>query len=273
MAILLLVVVYFSFSVEISNYWHQRFLDSRVEIPFEDTSEAIEMFNYSLNKLKLMWLINFTLIFFTVLSFVNIKSLKNRLLADVNMVFNLLVLMLFLFAGLYTLSLLRDFYLNGVENEYFHYSIFYIIIRYISLSLLAGLIGVQYLYVNQDFIQRNLKTVFDMGLCVVLIWLFSSELLHWLDVFGVSQSHKLMLSILWGVYALVLVMVGILLRKKHLRMGAIVLLAITLVKLFLFDISEFGTLAKTIVFVSLGILLLAISFLYNKFKKLIINGD
>jgi uncharacterized membrane protein len=273
MVSVLLIVTYSTFSVEISNYWYQRFLDSRIEFPLEETSDFSEMYNYSLNNLKRMWQINFSLIFFIGLSWINIKWIKNRLLANVNLVFNSLVLVVFLFGGLYALSLLRDAYLNPDVNEYYHHSMFYIFIRYISLGLLTGLIWIQYLVVNQEFLKRNLTKVFEMGLSVTLLWVLSSELLHWLDIFGVTQSHKLMLSILWGVYALFLVIIGIHQQKKHLRVGAIILLGITLLKLFLFDISEFGTLAKTIVFVSLGILLLAISFLYNKFKKLIIDGD
>ena len=65
------------------------------------------------------------------------------------------------------------------------------------------------------------------------------------------------------------VALGILKSKQHLRIGAIVLFGITLVKLFFYDISHLDTLAKTIVFVSLGVLLLIISFLYNKYKLLI----
>jgi uncharacterized membrane protein len=47
------------------------------------------------------------------------------------------------------------------------------------------------------------------------------------------------------------------------------LFAVTLLKLFFYDISYLDTISKTIVFVSLGILLLIISFLYNKYKNLI----
>ena len=49
-------------------------------------------------------------------------------------------------------------------------------------------------------------------------------------------------------------------------MGAMVLFGVTLLKLFLYDIASMNTITKTIVFVSLGILLLIISFLYNKYK-------
>jgi uncharacterized membrane protein len=47
------------------------------------------------------------------------------------------------------------------------------------------------------------------------------------------------------------------------------LFGITLVKLFFYDIASLNTISKTIVFVSLGILLLIISFLYNKYKHII----
>ena len=53
--------------------------------------------------------------------------------------------------------------------------------------------------------------------------------------------------------------------------GAMVLFGITLAKLFLYDIASLNTISKTIVFVSLGILLLVISFLYNKFKDKIVD--
>ncbi|MEL6822475.1 MAG: DUF2339 domain-containing protein, partial [Calditrichota bacterium] len=54
-----------------------------------------------------------------------------------------------------------------------------------------------------------------------------------------------------------------------LRIGAIVLFAVTLAKLFLYDIAHLDTISKTVVFIALGILLLLISFLYNKYKHLI----
>jgi len=44
---------------------------------------------------------------------------------------------------------------------------------------------------------------------------------------------------------------------------------LTLLKLFFYDIAELDTISKTVVFVSLGVLLLTISFLYNKYKDFI----
>jgi len=97
----------------------------------------------------------------------------------------------------------------------------------------------------------------------------SSELINWMDIAESTQSYKLGLSILWGGYSLLLIALGIWKKKKHLRIGAIALFGATLIKLFLYDISHLDTIDKTIAFVSLGVLLLIISFLYNKYKHII----
>ncbi len=78
--------------------------------------------------------------------------------------------------------------------------------------------------------------------------------------------YKLGLSIMWGSYALLLISLGILWRRSHLRIAAIVLFGATLVKLFAYDLASLSTVSKTIVLVVLGVLLLVMSFLYTKFK-------
>ena len=100
---------------------------------------------------------------------------------------------------------------------------------------------------------------------------YNWELINWMDLAGAKDSFKLGLSILWGIYALLLISLGIWKNKKYLRIGAIALFSVTLIKLFFYDISHLNTISKTIVFLALGILLLIISFLYNKFKHIISN--
>lgn len=97
-------------------------------------------------------------------------------------------------------------------------------------------------------------------------------MLHWLELSGLRTGYKLGLSILWGAYSLFLISIGLWKNKKYLRIGAIALFAITLAKLVFYDLSSLGTISRTIVFISLGTLLLIISFLYNKYKHLI-NDD
>ena len=108
---------------------------------------------------------------------------------------------------------------------------------------------------------------FDILLHITILTVVSNELINWMDLYKPGQSYKLGLSILFGIYALFLVALGIRKKKTHLRIGAFVLFAATLLKLFLYDIAYLNTISKTIVFVSLGILLLISSFLYTKYRK------
>ena len=214
----------------------------------------------------------------TTLSVVSMKKIKRAPLGIVNLALNALMMPMFLAIGLLVLSSLREGYLLQTNAEFFNRGTFHIVIRYIAYVFVAALIAVSYEYIKQEFINRfvtnkNLRLAFDFAFYFSLLWITSSELINLMDIFRLADSDKLGLSILWGVYALFLVILGINRNKKHLRIGAIILFGVTLVKVFFYDIAELGTISRTVIFVSLGILLLIISFLYNKYKHLIFETN
>jgi hypothetical protein len=84
-----------------------------------------------------------------------------------------------------------------------------------------------------------------------------------------TQITKTGFPILWGVFAFVFLIIGIRQRIKNLRIIALSLLGITILKLFLFDISNASETGKIIAFILLGILILIISFVYQKLKILV----
>lgn len=254
-----LVVLYGTFATEISNYWDQIIITATT-------------YNGDLNNFKTIWLVNYSLLFMAVLSFVNIIRLKSSKLAIVSIALNILVLFTFLTVGLYVLSELRESYLGEGQLVPHEAGLFNISIRYISFIFVGILLVVSHKYIKQAYVTLAAKIPFDIILAITFCWIASSELIHWLDMSGSSNSYKLGLSILWGLFAVGLVSIGIWKKKKHLRIGAIVLFSITLIKLFFYDISHLNTISKTIVFISLGILLLIVSFLYTKFKD-VISGE
>jgi uncharacterized membrane protein len=203
----------------------------------------------------------------------NNKKLKNNQLGFVNLVGAIIFVFVFLTQGLYILSEIRESYLEIPTEASFKVSVFHLIIRYISFSLLAFLFYACYDLIHKYFPRKNYKTGFELFLHLTLVWSLSSELIHWMDLSEASQSYKLGLSIFWGVYSLILIALGIWKNNKPNRIAAICLFGVTLLKLFLYDISHLNTIAKTIVFVSLGVLLLGISFLYNKYKNLISKDE
>lgn len=264
MPVLFFIVGYFSIFLEIDAYGNQLFQKSMLRIP--DIDQYLE-YNYSLLTFNDIWLLNYSLLFFTILSFVNIKKIKNRILGIANIALNVLFIFIFLAFGLYSMSELRSDYISEYLAEYYTISSYLLTIRYISFIFLGGLIFALYSYSKQSFLQLQFKIHLEIGLHFIALWLLSSELLHWMDLSGISNSYKMNLSILWGTYALFMVIMGIWKRKKFLRITGIVLFAGTLLKLFFYDIADLDTISKTIVFVSLGFLLLVISFLYNKYTK------
>lgn len=268
----LLIVAYYSIRIEIETYWAQLFIDSTIKIKHQGSDYFDNYQNTDLLKFQTIWIINYSLLFLSLLSLANIKRLKNKYLGLVNMWFNAFVILVFLVEGLIVLSELGVSYINQTLAEYYPTNGFYIGIRYISYSFVGITLYSVYRYTIQPFIPQNSKdlvTAFDCLLYITLIWIASSELIIWLDIMKVSESSRLGLSILWGSYAVVIIVLGIWKKKKHLRIGAIALFGITLLKLFFYDIRDLDTISKTIVFVSLGVLLLIISFLYNKYKNII----
>jgi len=264
-----LAVLYFSIRMEIESFFQQQLIHSETINTVAGQSEPIHTVNVNILKFKSLWIMNYSLLFLTILSFFNIRKLKNQQLGLINLGLNLLAIATFLIEDLYILGQLREKYLLAPASQSYPIGTIYIGIRYISLAFIALMIFATYKYIHQKFLEKDFKLDFDILLYTCILWIGSSELIHWIDIAGSTQSYKLGLSIFWGVYSLLLISIGIWKKKKHLRIGAIALFAVTLIKLFLYDISDMETISKTIVFVSLGVLLLIISFLYNKFRNII----
>ena len=267
-----LFVIYFAFKNEISLYWNQLYAATEIRLEGENNYSSGNR-NFDLMKFKEVWLINYSLLFCSILSFFNIKKLKNLQLGGINLGFNVLAIGVFLVFGLFQLSELRESYIGQNEEDLFVVGKYNLWIRYVSYGFVALLLYVCREYTRTMFTSKIYKIGYDVLFYGSILWMASSELIHWMDFGAKANSYKLELSIFWGVYALILIGIGIWKRKKHLRVGAIALFTGTLLKLFFYDLVHLNTISKTIVLVSLGLLLLIISFLYNKYSLKISGED
>ena len=77
------------------------------------------------------------------------------------------------------------------------------------------------------------------------------------------------ISLLFGVYAVVLVSLGVATRTAINRLTGLGLIGIVVLKLYFFDVWQLGRPYQIAAFVILGILLLSTSFLYSHFRRLI----
>ncbi len=269
LAFLFLISFYWAFRLEIYNYFNELFIASKIQLEGDANVTLTYKYNYDFSRFRQVWILNYSLLFMGLLAWFNMVKLKNRLFGFVVLGLSVFTLFIFLTQGLYVLGELRESYVDQTQGEYYTIGFYNVAIRYISFVLVALLLYGCYKLLKSNFMNWKFAAGFDIVLYGTILWIASSELISWMDIAESTQSYKLGLSILWGVYALLLIALGIWKKKRHLRFGAIILFGITLIKLFFYDISHLNTISKTIVFVALGVLLLIISFLYNKYKHII----
>lgn len=170
--------------------------------------------------------------------------------------------------------------LNSLTIGYFEYGStgsyfggWHIIVRYLTIALVALLLVMGTRIVRQYVPEPILQQAWWLMVYTIVLGVVSYEYINWVSVAVGEGKYEIGLSIIWGLFALGLVIYGIRKKQKYVRLAAIVLFVITILKLFVYDLAGAGTLTKTISFISLGIILLLVSFLYNKYKEILFGDD
>jgi uncharacterized membrane protein len=86
----------------------------------------------------------------------------------------------------------------------------------------------------------------------------------WTEMHGLRLARDFTYSALWMAYGAALLVVGFRQRSAFLRWQALILIAVTVVKVFTYDVSELEKGYRILSFIILGALLLGISFVYQK---------
>jgi uncharacterized membrane protein len=218
--------------------------------------------------------IDYTLLFITVLGLLNSRRVRSILLSLAVVVCALIALFVVSTFGLYLVYGLRVSYVDGTALGLFGIPWANVAARFVTYAFTAGIFAVLFEYSRSDLLDNLVskevrRFAFDAIAYPVTLLVASCELMNIAAQLHISDADRYGLSILWGVFSLAVIVIGIARAKKHLRVGAMALIALTLAKLFFYDITDLGTIAKTLLFIALGLLLLVISFLYNKYKTLI----
>jgi len=82
-----------------------------------------------------------------------------------------------------------------------------------------------------------------------------------------SSAQQLALSIFWLLYALTAILVGIWKRIRIIRLFAMGLLYLSIIKVFLFDLRFLEQPYRIVSFFGLGVILLVVSLLYTRFEE------
>lgn len=260
-----LFTVYFIFQVEINGYFLQ------LNKTLHPTASGYSFLDGGVGAFGFVVLMIYSMIFIAGCMWVNLRWVRNKILATFSATAIVLMVFILLFQVLEILNALTISYFH---KGYAYFGALEFVIRYVMVGVVAILLytgrRTLHAFITDEWVQKGWLL---MGHTVTLAFL-STEYLCWTTVGGSDNQYKLGLSILWGLYAMMLVVLGIRKKQKHLRLAGIALFMVTLIKLFLYDLAGAGTITKTVSFISLGVLLLVVSFLYNKYKDVLFGeGD
>jgi uncharacterized membrane protein len=90
---------------------------------------------------------------------------------------------------------------------------------------------------------------------------------------SVRNQMNASLSVVWALYAIIMIIVGMVKKSARIRWGALALFGVVILKVFLIDLAGLGTLYRIISFIALGVILLITAFLYYQYAGHKKDGD
>lgn len=204
------------------------------------------------------------------------KKTKNDLLEKITAFIAIVSLFLYpIMSGLE--RVVRDLYLEGEV----HFGS--LTVQYINLILIS-IIGFQLIKsVRKWFgLRSEIGTITVWGLSFFGLVVASIQLNHitLMSFFNQLQDNahlinkqtiKIGYPIIWGISAFFLMLAGMKYKFRTLRIVSLTIFSVILFKLFLFDIKGASEAGKIVAFILLGVLLLVISFMYQKLKNLLLE--
>lgn len=154
------------------------------------------------------------------------------------------------------------------------------------LGVLIILVGVLLLYYRLKKTPWDQKTFFGLVILfnLILLLFLTQEISAYFDyrrmlymgqdklnVRALRNAEDVTLSLVWGVHAGILIILGFWRRIKGIRWFGLAFLGVVIFKVFLYDLSNLSTPYRILSFIVLGVILLGVSWLYQRYKHLILG--
>lgn len=209
------------------------------------------------------------------------RHIDNRYLFT--LLFSVINIGLFIFHNAYQPFREMEFGISTQHEELiaFYSNFVYLVCIIISLIILIK----RYKHVTQFYVfeRRYLIT----GLLIFFVFIISNQLLMYIMHANIEfnsaylgqhtalkyQLYKVLFPIVWGVLSLLYLAYGIRNKNRPVRIVSLSLLLITVLKLFLYDIKDVSEGGRILAFILLGVLILIMSFMYQKIKKIILDDS
>ncbi len=118
--------------------------------------------------------------------------------------------------------------------------------------------------------ERTRAMLHVIASALTMLWITAEVGSYWDIRYETPQAHlyeQLILSLAWGLYGAVLIVLGMRRGYAPDRYIGITVLAVTVLKVFFYDLWELGGIYRVIGFIAFGVLLVAVSYLYQRRKR------
>jgi uncharacterized membrane protein len=141
-------------------------------------------------------------------------------------------------------------------------TMFVLVCGYVMASRLAASAGREML--------RMRTTLHVVASTLTLAWITSEIQSYWEVRGDFGQAHlyeQMLLSLSWGIYGAILIAAGMARQFAPVRYIGIVIIAVTVLKVFFYDLWELGGIYRVIGFLAFGVLLVLVSYLYQNRRR------
>lgn len=152
----------------------------------------------------------------------------------------------------------------------------YLSVHFASLPAIAFLLI--YLLNKRVIFSRSMYPYVYWFIAVAVVFILSMETDNLIIIFGwdyavpkelLRFSHTVAYPIVWGIISFIFMALGMKRKIRELRIISLALFVLIIAKLYLYDVWKMEQTGRIISFVFLGIVLLSVSFLYQKLKVLL----
>ncbi|MDP2388616.1 MAG: DUF2339 domain-containing protein [Bacteroidota bacterium] len=276
--VLFFITVYFSFFFEIIH--HFKNWENATTIRETGSVYIAPIMNKAIPLFLVLWLVIYNAVFASVVLFINSKITKSKGIHWAFYIMSFLALFILMAAGFTALTQLRNFY-NSASEDYFPYAFktnWMLNFRYVFMLFTFGILFLMF-FAQKAYGNKLARSIFIWVFHLSVLIILSSELVNQMRLSHADDAvlyekvaRRMGFTILWALYSTVLIVFGIARKIKMLRIMGFSLFGITLIKL-LIDSIHMSMGYKFVVYISVGVILVTIGFLYQRFKKILFEDD
>jgi len=251
------LIIYFAFALEI-NYQLNQYL------PYIARSSSYSVYHYL-----------YVLVSLIVIGRWEMPRFPHQLVQLVALISIFVYLTNFVF----DYSRLRDTYLINAEATLGQYLAHYLAVIFLIPTTILLYRSIR----KEKFFTKKIHKISLWFVVFTFLFIGSAELVsaYVLTVYDgqnytavlIDNAQRLVFPIWWGLSSFILLFAGLKTQHKDLRIIALSVFVLTIVKLFAYDVWNMSEGTRIAAFVSLGVLLLIGSFLYQKLKTLIFEDE